>query len=50
MQQIDTLAEQAMERGDERAEAVLSELTDWAAEVAEVAGSEGSEGPAGVGA
>ena len=47
MQQIDTLAEQAMERGDERAEAVLGELTDWAAEVAEIAGAAGSEGPAG---
>jgi exodeoxyribonuclease-1 len=50
MQQIDTLAEQAMERGDERAEAVLGELTDWAAEVAEVAGAAGFAGSAGVGA
>jgi exodeoxyribonuclease-1 len=47
MQQIDTLAEQAMERGDERAEAVLGELTDWASEVAEVAEPAGSENPAG---
>ena len=47
MQQIDTLAEQAMERGDERAEAVLGELTDWASEVAEVAEAAGSEMPAG---
>ncbi|MFM8767753.1 MAG: exodeoxyribonuclease I, partial [Rubrivivax sp.] len=33
VQQIDTLAEQAMERGDERAEAVLGELADWAEQV-----------------
>ena len=29
-EQLDTLADQAMERGDERAEAILSALADWA--------------------
>jgi exodeoxyribonuclease-1 len=50
MQQLDTLAEQALERGDERAEAVLGELADWAAEVAqaaETAGSPATPGAAG---
>lgn len=37
LQQIDNLAEQAMERGDEHAEAVLGELADWASVVAEAA-------------
>jgi exodeoxyribonuclease-1 len=46
MQQLDALAEQAMERDDERAEAVLGELTDWAATVAEAAESAGLAGEA----
>jgi exodeoxyribonuclease-1 len=46
MQQLDALAEQAMERDDERAEAVLGELTDWAATVAEAAEPTGSAGEA----
>jgi exodeoxyribonuclease-1 len=46
MQQLDSLAEQAMERDDERAEAVLGELTDWAATVAEAAQATGSAGEA----
>jgi exodeoxyribonuclease-1 len=46
MQQLDSLAEQAMERDDERAEAVLGELTDWAATVAEAAEATGSAGEA----
>jgi hypothetical protein len=35
-----------MERDDERAEAVLGELTDWAATVAEAAEATGSAGEA----
>ena len=46
MQQLDSLAEQAMERDDERAEAVLGELTDWAATVAEAAEATDSAGEA----
>jgi hypothetical protein len=46
MQQLDALAEQAMERDDERAEAVLGELTDWAATVAEAAEPTGLTGEA----